>query len=462
MALDTYSAILGWLNQGTGNNNNNWGELCDTAIFPIFESAIAGLSSHSVTGGTLVLSASPPPAGPTGALEMIQAFSGTLTSDQVVQVPNLTKLWLVYNNTSGSFTLKFKTPSGTASAAIPQGGWAFVFCDGGDGIYVGLSTSLRDVQFLGPNGTIALPGISFASQPSLGLRRVSSGVMALTVGGVDVLTISATGVDVGTGLALSIGGASVVPPGTEVNTTAIRAPTGWYFEYGQAVTRAGDPSLLAAITEGFTANTNGTVTLSNVSKDLRNLGLEGSTLEGTGIFTGATIVSVDSATQITMSAAATNTATGGAVTAFPYGNGDGSTTFTLPDARGTVAAGRDNMGGTAASKLTTAGSGVNGLKLNTVAGAQNITLDATQIPAHTHPNSLNDPGHTHSLQSGLYVFNGGPVGLTGGAQPGGTTANTSTGSATTGITITNAANTGGGGAHANVQPTRIRNVIIKR
>lgn len=458
MALDTYSAILGWLNQGTGNNNNSWGDNCDNSIFPIFEKAIAGVASHAVTGGTLDLDDNPPPAGPTPALEMIQAFSGTLASDQVVLVPNLSKLWLVYNGTSGAYTLKFKTAGGSASAAIPQGGWCFVFCDGGDGVYVGLSTTLRDVQFLGPNGTIAAPGISFASQSSLGLRRVSSGVMALVVGGVDVLTISSSGVDVGSGLSLSVGGASVVPAGTECETAAIRAPNGWYLEYGQSVLRSGDAALLAAITEGFTANTNGTAVLSNVSKDLRNLGLEGATLEGVGIFTGSTIVSIDSATQITMSAAATNTATGGAVTAFPYGNGDGSTTFTLPDARGTVAAGRDNMGGTAANKLTSSGLGVSGISLKSIGGYQTITLDVTQIPSHSHANSLNDPGHTHTLtvKNGVYP-----------AQPGGDSSASNaasvltTSSSTTGITITNAS-AGGGGAHSNVQPTRIRNVIIKR
>lgn len=38
-----------------------------------------------------------------------------------------------------------------------------------------------------------------------------------------------------------------------------------------------------------------------------------------------------------------------------YGAGDGSSTFNLPDARGRVSAGKDNMGGTTAGRLTTAG-----------------------------------------------------------------------------------------------------------
>ncbi len=458
MAADTYSARIGAILQGTGNNNNSWGVNLNSLTIELFDRAIAGLYTATVTGGTLDLDDVIPPAGAHPLADMIVDLDGTLASDEIVLVPNVSKLWFVRNNTSGAFTVKFKTAAGSASAAIPQGGWCPVWCNGANVFFVGLSTSLRDVQWQGPDGTIALPGVSFAAQSSLGFRRVSAGVMAAVVGGVDVATFSATGVDIGTGLALSIGGASIVPPGTEATTLAVRAPNGWYFSYGQTVLRSGDAPLMAAITEGFTANTNGTTVLTNVSKDLRNLGLEGSTLEGVGIFTGSTIVTVDSATQVTMSAAATNTATGGAVLAFPYGNGDGSTTFTIPNANGTVAAARDNMGGTAAGKLTTAGSNVNGLCLNTLGGAQNITLDITQIPAHTHANSLNDPGHIHGgTASGANNF----------WQGGGNTSQfivgygTNTASATTGITITNAS-AGGGGAHSNVQPTRIRNVIIKR
>lgn len=455
MAADTYSLILGWLNQGTGNNNNSWGDNCDNSIFPIFEKAIAGLSSHAVTGGTLDLTTDAPPAGPTMALEMIQAFTGTLASDQVVQVPNLSKLWLVYNGTDGAKTLKFKTTSGTASEAIPQGGWCFVFCDGGDSIYVGLSTTMRDVQWLGSDGTLALPGLSFASESTMGLRRVSAGVVAVTIGGVDVATFSADGLNIATGLDLSVGGTSIVPPGTEVNTAAIRAPTGWYLEYGQTVSRTDDAPLMDAITETFTANTNGTTTLSNVSKDLRGLGLEGSVLEGTGIQTATTIVSIDSATQITLSAAATNTATGGAVRAFPFGNGNGVDTFTIPDARGTTGVGRDNMGGTAASRVTFAGSGVRADRLKTIGGEETHTLTTAELAVTTPTATSVFTGAQPSFMqfTGTTAFNSGADFSirfsSASAVPVGTVATT-------------VHSFGSGNAHNNVQPSRVRNVLIKR
>lgn len=479
MTADAYSSILGWLDQGKGNNNNSWGDNCDTYIFPIFERAIAGSASHVVTGGTLDLSTSPPPAGATAALDMIHLFSGTLTSNQIVQVPNLPKVWIVKNGTSGNYTLSFKTPSGSSTSLL-QGAWYVVWCDGADHIYASLPSDLISRQWAGIDGTISLPGLSFSSETSLGIRRVSAGVLAITSGGVDIVTLSASGLDVGSGLALSIGGASVVPPGTEVTTAALSAPTGWYFEYGQAVARAGDAPLLNAITKSFTANTNGTNTLTGVSEDLRHLGLEGSVIEGTGIFTGATIVSVDSATQITMSAAATTTATGVAVRAFPFGNGDGVSTFNIPDARGTTAIGRDDMGGTAANRVTFAGSGVAAYKLCVIGGAETHTLDDSEIPTHHFTGNTDaEDAHTHPYKDRYWAESSLPAATYKEAMP--TAFNARYGSAATDAdnsywlyynTETSAGEShfhpyttddyGGGGAHNNVQPSRIRNVMIKR
>lgn len=57
---------------------------------------------------------------------------------------------------------------------------------------------------------------------------------------------------------------------------------------------------------------------------------------------GTTILSVDSAIQITLSQNATATASGVAITVFPWGNGDGSTTFDLPELRAEFIRGWDN------------------------------------------------------------------------------------------------------------------------
>jgi microcystin-dependent protein len=133
--------------------------------------------------------------------------------------------------------------------------------------------------------------------------------------------------------------------------------------------------------------------------------------------------------------------------------------LTLPDLRGRVMAGFDDMGNTAAGRLTT--TTMSGIGIGSVGGAETQTLTAAQIPAHSHPNTINDPGHTHSTSNGTQdtVLNGG-----GGAatvlrfvSSGLVFLNTST----TGITINNANNTGGGGAHPNVQPTMLMTFYIK-
>jgi microcystin-dependent protein len=63
-----------------------------------------------------------------------------------------------------------------------------------------------------------------------------------------------------------------------------------------------------------------------------------------------------------------------------YNNGDGSTTFGIPDYRGRLPIGWDVMGGTASGRLTTAGAGVDGTTLGSAGGAQNYTLLRTDLP----------------------------------------------------------------------------------
>jgi|SRR5580765_471630 len=160
---------------------------------------------------------------------------------------------------------------------------------------------------------------------------------------------------------------------------------------------------------------------------------------------------------------------------YVYGNGDGSTTFNMPDYRGRIGIGLDNMGGTAANRVTSGISGINGASLGAVGGAEGVTLTTGQIPAHNHTTNESphnhahtDPGHSHSY----YYWNGGNV---GGISTLGTTqasdgSDSRTGgviSATTGITNQAAStgisinNAGGGGVHNNMPPSVVVNKIMR-
>jgi microcystin-dependent protein len=136
-----------------------------------------------------------------------------------------------------------------------------------------------------------------------------------------------------------------------------------------------------------------------------------------------------------------------------YGAGDGSTTFNLPDLRGRVAAGKDDMGGSAAGRLT---SPMSGATLGASGGEQSHSLSTAEIPAHNH--GVNDPGHGHSAPGGRIVIGDASIlnqswysYADGGNIAPGTSANGSN------ISIQNA---GGGGTHNNTQPTIVLNHII--
>ena len=67
-----------------------------------------------------------------------------------------------------------------------------------------------------------------------------------------------------------------------------------------------------------------------------------------------------------------------------YGTGDGSTTFNLPDLRGRVLAGKDDMGGAASNRLTSSWFGANATALGATGGSEKSTLNSlNQLPQFT-------------------------------------------------------------------------------
>lgn len=121
-----------------------------------------------------------------------------------------------------------------------------------------------------------------------------------------------------------------------------------------------------------------------------------------------------------------------------FGAGDGSTTFRLPDLRGRVLAGKDNIGGTAAGRLTTIGNNI-----GTAGGAETHTLTNSQMPSHTH--SFERVGNYGAGAAASGIMSDGVVNAAG-----------------YNANQTGRINPAGNGdAHNNVQPTMVVNYLIK-
>lgn len=141
-----------------------------------------------------------------------------------------------------------------------------------------------------------------------------------------------------------------------------------------------------------------------------------------------------------------------------WGAGNGSTTFNVPDFRGRTRFGRDDMGGSAAGRLTTAGGGIDGASVGAVGGAQNVTLTAGMLPANIPNSAVSSTTSTSTVigGSGSGSWNTGTgAGLSGPLNPTGIGITSST---TTTVTINSS---GGTTAVKTVPPAGVVNTFIK-
>lgn len=136
-------------------------------------------------------------------------------------------------------------------------------------------------------------------------------------------------------------------------------------------------------------------------------------------------------------------------------------TITLPDFRGRVLAGMDDMGNTAAGRLTSAGV-ITGTTLGYGGGSESHTLTASQMPSHSHSGttSIESNGHTHGYQ---YPIGIGVLVASGADRSLATSSQTQTSSSISDHhthTFTTSL-TGSDTAHNNVQPTITVTMYIK-
>lgn len=268
-------------------------------------------------------------------------------------------------------------------------------------------------------------------------------------------------------------GGSTVGDGIAVGTisswSGFVAPSNYAFTAGQELSRTTYSVLLSAIT--FTQSvtcSSGSPTINTVA-DTTQLNI-GAAVEAACLPIGSLIVSKTSSTVTLNNNASVSTTV--SATFFPHGNGNGVTTFNVPNYRGVALVGRCNMGGSACSTITSPYY-TDPNSLNGAGGSQNSTLITANLPPYT-------PAGTNVVTNG--AITNGAITVNGAASDhtptttGQTTAGSNAGSyglasltasqatttqATTTSVFTGSAQGGISTPVSNIQPSRTINFIIK-
>jgi len=154
--------------------------------------------SQTVTGGTLTLTAAQ------GA-NIIQEYSGALTSNQIVVVPSTVQIYSMQNTTSGSYNLTFKTAVvGGTTVNVNQNQTALLISDGTNVYSATSSTSNPTSVVLNP-GTVSSPTLSFLGNTTTGLYLPATSQIGFAINATNGMTLSSTGLTV-TNAVTALGG----------------------------------------------------------------------------------------------------------------------------------------------------------------------------------------------------------------------------------------------------------------
>lgn len=211
-----------------------------------------------------------------------------------------------------------------------------------------------------------------------------SGANITTAVGDQFLAVALTNTNVAVFAYTRADGSSLVNPSVPLATVMYgdygTVPPKAVYGFGQALTRTSYPAYLAAATRvqtgTLTAGNNTATSVGNTA----GLGA-GMPLEGTGIQSGTVIASVTASTIVMSKTATTNGSQ--SITTFitGYGSGGDSTTVGVRDCRGRVMAGRDDMGGTAATRLATSFGSTLPKVIGSATSTDSFALLTTHLPA---------------------------------------------------------------------------------
>jgi hypothetical protein len=128
------------------------------------------------------------------AANVIQKYTGTLTGNVIVNLPQTIQVYYITNQTTGAFTVTFQTGvAGGATAVVPAGQQVILLCDSVN-LYNASTIAAGAVTLALANGSVGAPSLSFSSEGTTGVYRPASGEFGIAILGSQVLNVNAAGI----------------------------------------------------------------------------------------------------------------------------------------------------------------------------------------------------------------------------------------------------------------------------
>jgi len=468
----TYTTNLRLTKQGDGENPNSWGQILNDGVISLADSAIAGYTTVSIGSAatvTLTENQGSNDQARSAFLEFKGSIGGAYTSIFVL-IPNNSKGYVVRNSVSytSADNAVILRVAGNDGVTIASGSNKFVITDG-TSVYNVTNDTFSNITVEGNadiQGTLSVSGAAvFKSTVTVEGAGTFKGDVSVSgntrIGG----TVTVAGA-VSLASTLSVGGATnLASTVTVVGAAALKSTVtvGGAANFGSTVTVEGATNLASTVTVvgagtfksnvsvsgnmNIAGNTSigGTVTIVGANVQAANAKVCASAFYGdatnmTGLLPSGVILPYGASASPTgfllcngQSVSRSTYSSLFAVITSLYGDGNGSSTFNVPDLRGRFVAGWD--AGTSVLTSVTANM-VLGSSIANTGGAQAITLAVAQMPAHTHDITpmRQDSPRTGGGSGNVYDAISGTV---------------------------STSSTGGDGAHSNIPPTMILNYIIK-
>lgn len=133
----TYSPTLRLILPATGTESGQWGNLTNTNLAALLEQAIAGQQNIPLSNSATAYALTSLDGQVDQARSMGLAFTGALTVNKPITIPNVPKMYVVFNKTTGGPTtsLIITPQGGSVTASVLQGESDIIWCDGSGAAY---------------------------------------------------------------------------------------------------------------------------------------------------------------------------------------------------------------------------------------------------------------------------------------------------------------------------------------